>query len=147
MSALTNLKLVTAKHPMHLSPVVQRRNKVIARIFEQIQLAKAAQDGTKYAPLLSRVVVDKETGESKTVEVAKRIKEWWFTTDAGKLCVSIKYGTKVIELGAKGKTAVELAGTNELVATLETLKQAVENGELDAAIESVSSTIKSTLKR
>ena len=56
--------------------------------------------------------------------------------DNGKLCVSLKYGAKIIEI-AKGRTAVELASEKELVATLEILKHAVESGELDAQIETV----------
>ena len=36
MSPLANLKLVAAKRPVQLSPVVMRRNKVANRIAEQI---------------------------------------------------------------------------------------------------------------
>ena len=48
---------------------------------------------------------------AKTVQVPKRIKEWWFVADNGKTCVSLRYGAKVISLGAKGVTAVELANS------------------------------------
>lgn len=146
MSALANLKLIVAKRPMQLSPIVQRRNKVIKRIFEQIQLATAAQEGKTYAPTKLRTVKDEATGETTTVQVAKRIKEWWFVTEAGKLCVSLKYGAKVVEI-AKGKTAVELVNANELVQTLETLKTAVESGELDAQLEVVSGAVKAAFKK
>ena len=146
MSALANLKLVTAKRPVQLSPVVQRRNKVAKRIYEQIELAKAKQDGKLYSPTRQRRIKDAETGESKTVEMPKRLKEWWFATDSGKLCVSLRYGAKVIEI-AKGKTAVELASEKELVATLEILKQAVESGELDAQLEAVAGAVKAGFKK
>lgn len=146
MSALANLKLIAAKRPMQLSPIVQRRNKVIKRIWEQIELAKAAQEGKTYAPTKLRTVKNDETGETTTVQVAKRIKEWWFVSDTGKLCVSVKYGAKVVEI-AKGKTAVELANANELVQTLETLKAAVEGGELDTQLEAVSGAVKAAFKK
>ena len=146
MSALANLKLVSAKRPVQLSPVVQRRNKVAKRIYEQIELAKAKQDGKLYSPTRLRTIKDEETGLNKTVQVPKRLKEWWFTTDSGKLCVSLRYGAKVIEV-AKGKTAVELASEKELVATLEILKQAVESGELDGPIEAVSGAVKAAFKK
>ena len=133
MSALANLKLVNAKRPVHLSPVVQRRNKVAARIHEQIELAKSKLEGASFNPTRLRTIKDAETGLNKTVSVPKRVKEWWFTSDSGKLCLSLRYGAKVIEI-AKGKSAVELAGEKDLVATLEVLKQAVESGELDSAI-------------
>ena len=146
MSALANLKLVAAKRPVQLSPVVMRRNKVANRIAEQIEIAKAKQEGKVYSATRLRRVKDAETGESKTVEMPKRLKEWWFTTDSGKLCVTLKYGAKVIEI-AKGKTAVELANEKELVKTLEILKQAVESGEIDAQLEVASGAVKAGFKK
>ena len=50
MTALANLKLVAAKKPAQLSPVVQRRSKVAKRIAEQIALAQAKQDGKPKDP-------------------------------------------------------------------------------------------------
>ena len=137
MSALANLKLVAAKRAVQLSPVIQRRNKISMRIGEQIEFAQAKLDGKLYAPTKQRTVKDEETGEIKTVQVAKRVKEWWFTAGNGKLCVSLRYGAKVVEI-AKGKTAVELTSDKELVATLEALRQAVNAGELDTQIEAAS---------
>ena len=83
---------------------------------------------------------------NKTVSVPKRVKEWWFTSDSGKLCLSLRYGAKVVEI-AKGKTAVELPSEKELVATLEILKQAVESGELDAQIEAVADAVKIEIRK
>jgi hypothetical protein len=146
MSALANLKLVSAKRPMQLSPVIQRRNKVAKRLHEQIQLATAKQEGKLYAPSKLRTVKDDETGESKTIAVPKRIKEWWFATASGAICVQLRYGAKVVEF-SKGKTAVELASVADLVPTLETLKVAVEGGELDAQLEAVSGAVKAGFKK
>ncbi len=80
---------------------------------------------------LVNVEVVVETGERKHVAVAKRVKSWTFNADNGKLCVNVRYGARVLDLG-KGKTAVELSSTKELVATLETISAAVNAGELDA---------------
>ena len=146
MSALANLKLVAAKRAVQLSPVIQRRNKVSMRIGEQIEFAQAKLDGKLYAPMKQCTVKDEETGEITTVQVAKRVKEWWFATDNGKLCVSLRYGAKVVEI-AKGKTAVEVASDKELVATLELLRQAVNAGELDTQIEAVAGAVKAGFKK
>jgi hypothetical protein len=146
MTALANLKLIAAKRPVQLSPVVERRNKVAKRIAEQIALATAKQDGKSYAPTKQRKVTDVATGESKTITVPKRIKEWFFASADGKLCVQLRYGAKIVEL-AKGKTAVELATADQLVPTLETLKAAVEGGELDAQLEAVSGAVKAAFKK
>ena len=146
MTALANLKLVNAKRPARLSPAMQRRNNVAKRIYEQIELAKSKLEGKAFSPTRLRTVKDAETGLNKTVSVPKRVKEWWFTSDSGRLRVSLRYGAKVVEI-AKGKTAVELAGEKELVATLEILKQAVESGELDAQIEAVAGAVKAAFKK
>ena len=148
MSALAGLKLTNAKKSTQLSPVVTRRIKVAKRIGEQILLAKAQQDGSTYAPTKQRKVTDAETGDSKIVQVPKRIKEWWFATgESGKLCVSLRYGAKLVPLSAKGQTAVELSSANELVKTLEVLKAAVQSGELDTALEAASSSVRAGFKK
>jgi hypothetical protein len=71
------------------------------------------------------------------VEVPKRIREWWFKNEQGKMCVSVKYGTQVIEL-AKGKCSIEVDSAAALIKALELVKQAVEVGELDAQINHAS---------
>jgi len=146
MSALANLKLVAAKRPMQLSPIVHRRNKVISRLHEQIQLAQALHEGKTYTPSKLKVVKNDETGETSTINVSKRIKEWWFVTDTGKFVVTLKYGAKVVEI-SKGKTAVELANASDLVPTLEILKTAIKNGELDEQLAAVSGSVKAGFKK
>jgi len=137
MSAiLNNLKFVAAKRPTHIPAMQVRRNKLSNRLYEQIKLATALRDGTTYAPLRLRSVRDRDTGEIKRIELPKRIRQWWFTAENGKVCVQIKYGSKTLELGGKGKTAVEVANGDELIKVLETIKSAVEAGELDVQLES-----------
>ncbi|MBT8541570.1 hypothetical protein G6714_00105 [Polynucleobacter paneuropaeus] len=82
----------------------------------------------------------------RQVEIPKRIREWWFKNEAGKVCVSVKYGTKVIEL-AKGKHSVEVDSAQNLVKALETIKSAVEQGELDSQIELASGALKLGFKK
>jgi len=132
MSTLATLKLVTAKKPQNLAPIVLRRNKLSNRLWEQIQFAKSQAENTKFEPVKYRTITDTETGLRKQIQVYKRIKPWWFVAENGKVCVSIKYGSWTIEL-AKGKPSVEVASAGDLIKTLETIKTAVEAGELDAA--------------
>ena len=146
MSTLDSLKLTTAKKPTHIPAIVFRRNKLSNKLWEQIQLAKSQIDGTPFVVTKFKSVKDRETGLRKQVEIPKRIREWWFRNDAGKVCVSVKYGTKVIEL-AKGKHSVEVDNAQSLVKALETIKSAVELGELDAQIESASGALKLGFKK
>ncbi len=146
MSVLANLKLIFAKRQTKLSPVMLRRQKLVQRLGEQIEMAKAKHEGISYAPMKQRTVTDAETGDRKVVQIPKRIKPWWFVADNGKVCVSLRYGAKVIEI-AKGKTAVELATAEQLVSVLETLKTAVEAGELDVQLDAISGATKAAFKK
>jgi hypothetical protein len=141
MSTLDALKLTTAKKPTHIPSVMIRRNKMASKVWEQIQLAKSQIDGTTFVVKKYRSFTDRETGLRKQIEMPKRLREWWFRNEAGKVCVAIKYGTKVLEL-AKGKHSIEVANADELVRALELVKQAVEVGELDAQIELASGNLR-----
>jgi hypothetical protein len=134
MATLATLKLSTAVKPTHMPAVQVRRNKLSKRLWEQIQLAKAQQSGTEFAPVKQRSYLDKETGLRRQVESSKRVKPWWFTADNGKLAMNVRYGARTIEL-SKGKSTVEIVNMDQLVPTLELIKRAVEEGELDAQIE------------
>jgi hypothetical protein len=141
MSAFNGLKLVAAKRPQAASPIVLRRNKLANQLWEQIELARASAEGKTFAPVRMRMVKDKLTGERRTVEAAKRIKQWWFVADNGRVCLQVRYGTRVLEL-AKGKNSIEVGSGTELLAVLETVKKYVELGELDTQIEAASAAVR-----
>ncbi|MDI9235025.1 DUF6641 family protein [Limnohabitans lacus] len=146
MATLASLKLSTAVKPTHMPAVQVRRNKLAKRLWEQAELAKAQQAGTQFTATKFRTVVENDTGLRKQVEVNKRVKQWWFTTDSGKLALSVRYGARLLEL-AKGKFAVELASEKELVPTLEVIKEAVLAGELDTAIDTASNKLRAGFAR
>lgn len=136
MALLTSLKLVAAQRSNKIPPAVQRRNKLIKALNEQIAAAQAQAEGRTYAPTKQKKALDTETGQRVTITVPKRVKSWYWINEAGKVQLSIRYGAKILDL-AKGKNAIEIEFA-QLVATLETVKHAVEAGELDAAIEAAS---------
>lgn len=142
MSILSNFKLVASKKRQGVSPVMQRRNKLGNKIFEQIQLAQAQRDGITYAPTRLKTYVNKETGERRTIESAKRVRQWWHVNDSGKINLICKYGSKQIQFDSKGKNAIEVANGEELLTALESLKLAVEQGELDQQIEATSGALR-----
>lgn len=141
MATLATLKLSSAVKPTHMPAVQVRRNKMSRRLWEQIELARAQQAGTEFAPVKFRSYQDKETGLRKQVETTKRVKQWWFTAENGKLVMNVRYGARLIEL-AKGKSSIEIGGTDQLVPTLELIKKAVEAGELDAQIEAAANKLR-----
>ena len=141
MSTIAGLKLVASKKSRSLSPIQLRRNKLAAKIHEQWQLCTARQAGETYAPRRLRTITNPQTGERTTVETVKRVREWFWINEAGKLNLAVRYGSKVLEL-ARGKNAIELATGDELVAVLGKLKDAVLAGELDVRIEAASGALR-----
>ncbi len=145
MSTLSNLKLVAVKKPSNMPAVQVRRNKLSSKLWEQIQLAKSQIEGKPFVVTKFRSFTDKETGLRKQLEVPKRLKPWWFVTESGKVCFSVKYGSWTLEL-AKGKPSIEVANAEELVNALIAVKEAVEAGELDSQIQTASSSLRSGFK-
>ena len=96
MSVLSSLKLVAAKRPQAMPTIQVRRNKLGKQLFEQIKLATALSEGKTYAPLQLRNVRNKESGEVKAIEIARRIRQWWFISEAGKVCIQVKYGSRTL---------------------------------------------------
>lgn len=138
-TTLSTLKLVTSKKHQTVAPIVIRRNKLCAKLDEQLNLCLAQKEGKTYAPTRLKTYVNKQTGERMTAEVVKRVKEWFWVSDGGKINLAVKYGAKTLMLNKKTKAnAIELASGDELVATLKALKIAVANGDLDEAIADVS---------
>ena len=145
MATLASLKLVAAKKPTQQPAIVQRRNKLSSKVFEQIQLARAQSKGESFAPTKQKYVTNMD-GERVSLTVPKRIKPWWFVAESGKCCIAVRYGSKVIEL-AKGKSAIEVANPDALIEALEAVNSAVLAGELDAQIEIASGQLRSGFKK
>ena len=140
MATLTALKLITAKRVTQLPPIKQRRNKLIKHLWLQVELARAIQEGRTFTHSVMQTVTDEE-GLRKSREIQKKVRQWWWMQDSGKLALSIRYGSKTIPLSPKAN-AVEVGSLTELIATLEIIRAAVEAGELDAQIETASNKLR-----
>ena len=128
MSSLNTLKVVELVKETNSNPALNRRKKLAKKIDEQIRVATDAT----YQPTVVKWIKTDE-GDKK-VEQPKRLKRWWHTNSEGKTILTIRYGSKSLEL-QKGKCAIELASEDDIASTLELVKSAVLNGELDAQIE------------
>ena len=139
MSTINSFKLVASKKHQTVAPIVVRRRKLISKLEEQLALCEAQKAGNTYSPKRLRTFVNKQTGERMTAEVVKKVREWFWIGDNGKINLAVKYGAKTLPLNKKGANAIELSNGDELIATLTKLKDVVLNGELDDAINEVSS--------
>ena len=141
MSGLNALKLVQAKREKGNSPQHARRQKLSTKLTEQIQLAKAQQSGTEFSPVRVRTVKDETTGQTRKVEVPKNLKPWWWTDDKGKLCITVRYGARTLEI-VEGKNAIETDSIADVITSLQVIRTAVDSGELDKRIDAVMGHVK-----
>ena len=91
MELLKTLKLTRYQRNNRNNPVLQRRIKLAASITEQIQLA----ENPNYKQVSVRTVAD-ENGELR--EVGKRVLRWWRVGADGSVELTVRYGSRVIEL-------------------------------------------------
>ena len=73
MTVLATLKLTTAIKPTTQPVIVQKRNKLISKLAEQIELATAQAEGRSYTATRLRTIKD-ENGLSKTISQTKHVR-------------------------------------------------------------------------
>ena len=134
MSIVSNLKVVAAKRPQQQPVIVQRRNKLVNRLHDQLEMAKAESEGREYLKARRRHVKNPATGEYSEAVVSRKPRAWYWTADDGKVYINLHYGTKILEL-AKGKSAIEFGEMKQLVPVIEALKLEIAAGQLDAQID------------
>jgi len=138
MAVLSALKLVTATRSKAQDPVVLRREKLISKLQEQLNLVVAQQTGRTYTATRLKTVRDPETGERKTVEISKKVREWFWKEPNGSINLSVRYGASTLYLNSKNATAIQVNTMDELASVLKSLQTAIRDGEFDKAIESAS---------
>ncbi len=88
-----------------------------------------------------------KSGVALLVEVIKRVRTWWFTnSETQRVAVQLFYGNKLIEL-QKGKNAVDVSSTDEMISVLIKLQQLVIDGTLDGQIEAAADSVKARFKK
>lgn len=146
MSSIAKLKLVACSRQRASNPLVVRRNKLATKLQEQAELVSAQKEGHVYASVRMKSVVDSITGDRKVISMPKRVREWFWVADNGKINLSVRYGAKVIEI-SKGKNAVECGTADELLQALNLLKTATLAGELDEQITAASDSLRRGFER
>jgi hypothetical protein len=135
------LKFSNSKRQQSKSPQYARRQKLCSKLDEQIQLAKAEQSGTQFAPTKLRAVKDEKTGEIRKVETPKKLKPWWWSDERGKLFITVRYGARTLEI-VEGKNSIEADSIAEVITSLQVIRTAVDAGDLDKRIDAVMSQVK-----
>ena len=143
-SILSSFKLISAKRQVTTDPIQFRREKLSKMLDEQIAIATAYMNNTTYQATRKKKVRD-ENGNVQIVEVQKNVKTWWFTND-NKVALTLRYGNRAIEF-SKGRNAIEISDAKNLLTTLDKLKQAVIEGQLDEQLTQASNNVKARFKK
>lgn len=132
MSSLSKLTIKAVSRQSKLSPIEARRNKLLAGINEQMEVADAAMRGEQYAVTAPRWTKN-EAGEKVRVQRQKVVRSWFFAQDGG-FYVQCKYGSKALPLSKDGN-AVFVKQITEVKGVLEIIRTAAADGDFDMAIE------------
>jgi hypothetical protein len=131
---LSKLNIIPLKRPTKQSPAEHRRSNLVAKLTEQMELAKAQAEGKPFVVIKNGWSRD-DAGNKQRVQKEKVVRAWWWN-DGPALSLVIRYGARPIEL-SKGKRAITVANLGEIPATINTVIAAVRAGELDSAMEAV----------
>lgn len=138
MSVIASLKLIEFKPQNAQGRIFVRRRKLVEKIEQQIKLA----NDPSYAPTKLIWAAD-ESGTQQRREVKKRIKRWWVENIDGSAQLTIRYGSKPLEM-TKGKNAFACDNISVIAPILEAIKQAVIDGEFDAILNGQVSAVRKT---
>lgn len=134
MTTLKSLTFAALPRLTAADPVIQRRAKLIVRLQQQIALVQDPQ----FTLTRQKWIADK-TGVKQLRELRKKVRAWWRTDATGAVVLTVRYGARVIEF-APGKAAIAVGKKEKLIPTIETVIAAVEAGELDSILMTMSKT-------
>jgi hypothetical protein len=129
-STVTHLKSLTLTDlTSSIDPKLARRQRLIERLLEQIQLAK----GPTFAPMF-RQWRKADDGTRQPTDTYRVIKPWWRLDPTGSIILTLKSGLRMVEI-ERGKPAIVVGPQERLEPVLNTLIAAAKAGELDKALE------------
>jgi hypothetical protein len=131
MSVLKSMNFVAVPRAVNATPEQQRRNKLLVHLREQKAIAVADSEGRLHSVKKRRWELT-EDGDKFQIEVEKRLKRWWQTTDKG-VALTVRWGNKQIEF-EKGKTAILVEGAAQLPSVFDQLILGAANGDFDKFI-------------
>ena len=145
MGVLDKLKIVALAPKVKRSVEQDRRAKLVEQLAEQLKLVEAALGGTAYQRSKSVWVTD-DAGNRSKVQRPVKLRQWWTVASNGAVQFGLRYGAVPLEVKA-GMSAVEVTKLADVPLLIKALVQAVDQGELDAAIDAVTAARKSKAKR
>lgn len=135
MATLSKFNLKTVKRINGKDPKINKRNKLVKALEEQLTIVEHKINGQEYKAI-KKVWKDNGSGEKVLMEVPKRVREWYFEQDSG-WYIQCRYGARVLDIVGRNNS-VYVNKITEVPKVINALIEATNKGELDDAIERVS---------
>lgn len=135
MATLSKFNLKTVKRINGKDPKINKRNKLVKALEEQLTIVEHKINGQEYKAV-KKVWKDNGSGEKVLMEVPKRVREWYFEQDSG-WYIQCRYGARVLDIVGRNNS-VYVNKITEVPKVINALIEATNKGELDDAIERVS---------
>lgn len=135
MTTLSKFNLKTVKRINGKDPKINKRNKLVKALEEQLTIVEHKINGQEYKAV-KKVWKDNGSGEKVLMEVPKRVREWYFEQDSG-WYIQCRYGARVLDIVGRNNS-VYVNKITEVPKIINALIEATNKGELDDAIERVS---------
>jgi hypothetical protein len=145
MGVLDKLKIVALAPKVKRSVEQDRRAKLVEQLKEQLMLVEAALGGAAYQRTKDAWITD-DAGNRSKVQRPVKLRQWWTVGTNGAVQFGLRYGAVPLEVKA-GMSAVEVSKLADVPLLIKALVQAVDHGELDAAIDAVTAARKAKSKR
>ena len=124
----SSFKFVESVSTQIVSKILRKREALHKLVAEQIYMAS----NPSFDPTKSKWVTGID-GNIRQVMVPKKLKKWWVLLPDGKLQIAVYWKSKQLEF-EEGKDAIEVESLDELVPTLEGIKQSIDLGDFDIFI-------------
>ena len=145
MGVLDKLKIVALAPKVKRSVEQDRRVKLVEQLAEQLKLVEATLGGTTYQRSKTVWVTD-DMGNRSKFQRSVKLRQWWTVGTNGAVQFGLRYGAVPLEVKA-GMSAIEVSKLSDVPLLIKALVQAVDQGELDAAMDAVTAARKSKGKR
>lgn len=133
---LSKLSIVKAplKHPT--DPLIQRQNKLIAKLEVQREMVQCELESKTFQAFKFKYITDPETGTKSKIRLQKQIKPWHYRV-SGELYTTIRYGSRSLELKPK-LYAIAVKDIKELISVYQIVIDSVKNGEFNDLLMAIS---------
>lgn len=138
-SLLSSLKVTARPEKTSDNPVLKRREKLLAKLDQQLAMAEAHIAGETYTAYREKWQKNPETGQQEKVQIPKNVAKWFYKRN-NQYFFEVRYANKALEL-SKNNHAIEIGEQGNLTTVIRTVIDAVVAGELDPLLEKVSTNL------